>query len=604
MSNRPAGADELTLPVKRTDGETLEDRLTANAYHNILPARYLRKDPEGNPREEQEELFPRVAKNVALAEAVFEADNRGVEITVTPDQLKPDHPRRDELAEEVFGKGVTADSEAETTLSVYNVNKFAYDTIVPELPDEVREQVETKREEFESLMDSLSFMPNSPTLMNAGDELQQLSACFVDSPEDDIDDIHQTAKEAAQVFQCLTEDATVAVEGKGIVSIADVEPGDQIVQRDDDGHRARTVDEVHAYDDAPTKRLVTEGGVSVRGTPNHRLLVDGEWREIDDVEPGETVSLRLGWLTDEDETPPLEPVAAGGQWENARTVSNEAIAELHADGHSDYEIAAALDCSPSTVQRRRANELDLPANGTGGRPAGASFDEDAFDTLYDEGHSDGEMAAALDVSPATIQQHRTARGLEANGQPVKTVTQPEELTADLAELLGIWIGDGSVHQDGIRFHVNRDDVLNHIDTLSRELFDTGIDYTWSDGCYEAVIHSHEVKRFWLRNFGDAKPSSASASVPDPIRQTDHERVCAFLRGLFSTDGTLTKGRYPRLYSASEELVEGTLQLLLGVGIPATKWEWENDDREYFSVAPTDSVGLERFASAVGYVDTR
>ena len=201
MSNRPAGADELTLPVKRTNGETLEDRLTANAYHNILPARYLRKDPEGNPRESPEELFPRVAKNVALAEAVFEADNRGVEVTVTPDQLKPDHPRRDELAEEVFGAGVTADDDAETTLSVYNVNKFAYDTVVPELPDEVQAEVREKREEFESLMDSLSFMPNSPTLMNAGDELQQLSACFVDSPEDDIDDIHQTAKEAAQVFQ-------------------------------------------------------------------------------------------------------------------------------------------------------------------------------------------------------------------------------------------------------------------------------------------------------------------------------------------------------------------------------------------------------------------
>ena len=145
MSNRPAGADELTLPVKRTNGETLEDRLTANAYHNILPARYLRKDPEGNPRESPEELFPRVAKNVALAEAVFEADNRGVEVTVTPDQLKPDHPRRDELAEEVFGAGVTADDDAETTLSVYNVNKFAYDTVVPELPDEVQAEVREKR---------------------------------------------------------------------------------------------------------------------------------------------------------------------------------------------------------------------------------------------------------------------------------------------------------------------------------------------------------------------------------------------------------------------------------------------------------------------------
>jgi len=148
MSNRPAGADELKLPVKRSDGETLEDRLTANAYHNILPARYLRKDPEGNPRESPEELFPRVAKNVALAEAVFEADKRDVDITVTPDQLKPDHPRRDELAAEVFGTGVTADGEAETTLSVYNVNKFAYDTIVPELPEEIRSEVTAKREEF------------------------------------------------------------------------------------------------------------------------------------------------------------------------------------------------------------------------------------------------------------------------------------------------------------------------------------------------------------------------------------------------------------------------------------------------------------------------
>ncbi|WP_132059409.1 adenosylcobalamin-dependent ribonucleoside-diphosphate reductase [Halorussus amylolyticus] len=194
-------ADELTLPIKRTEGETLADRLTDNAYHNILPARYLRKNADGDNVEAQEDLFVRVAKNIALAEAVYEADNRDEEITVTPDQLKPDHPRRDELAAEVFGTGTTADDDAETQLSVYNVNKFAYDTVVPELPDEIRGHVLDVREEFQDLMEDLSFMPNSPTLMNAGDELQQLSACFVDSPDDDITDIHQTAKEAAEVFQ-------------------------------------------------------------------------------------------------------------------------------------------------------------------------------------------------------------------------------------------------------------------------------------------------------------------------------------------------------------------------------------------------------------------
>ncbi|QZX98484.1 adenosylcobalamin-dependent ribonucleoside-diphosphate reductase [Halobaculum rubrum] len=199
MSRADLDADELELPIKRTEGDTLQARLTSNAYDNILPARYLRKDADGNPDETQEELFERVGHNVALAEAVFGADEP---VTVTPDQIKPDHPRRDELAEEVFGAGVTADDEdAETELTVYNVNKFAYETVVPELPEDVRQHVEETADEFQELMERLSFMPNSPTLMNAGDELQQLSACFVDSPADDIDDIHQTAKEAAQVFQ-------------------------------------------------------------------------------------------------------------------------------------------------------------------------------------------------------------------------------------------------------------------------------------------------------------------------------------------------------------------------------------------------------------------
>ncbi|TYL38911.1 ribonucleoside-diphosphate reductase, adenosylcobalamin-dependent [Natronococcus pandeyae] len=201
MSESELSAEELTLPIKRTEGDTLEDRLTDNAYHNILPARYLRKDSEGELAEEQEDLFERVGENIALAEAVYEAEKQGLEITVTPDQLKPDHPRRDELAAEVFGAGTTTDDDTETVLSEHNVNKFAYETVVPELPDEVREHVEEVAETFTEGMETLSFMPNSPTLMNAGDELQQLSACFVMSPDDDLSDIHETAKKAAEVFQ-------------------------------------------------------------------------------------------------------------------------------------------------------------------------------------------------------------------------------------------------------------------------------------------------------------------------------------------------------------------------------------------------------------------
>ncbi|MFB6298644.1 MAG: adenosylcobalamin-dependent ribonucleoside-diphosphate reductase, partial [Halobacteriales archaeon] len=201
MSERAFSADELTLPIKRTEGDTIKERLTDNAYHNILPARYLKKNADGNLVEEPEDLFRRVGKNIALAEAVYEAERQGIEITVTPDQVKPDHPRRDDIAAEVFGIGTTVEDDVETALTEHNVSKFAYDTVVPELPPEVREHVVAVADEFTELMERLSFIPNSPTLMNAGDELQQLSACFVDSPEDDLTDIHETAREAAEVFQ-------------------------------------------------------------------------------------------------------------------------------------------------------------------------------------------------------------------------------------------------------------------------------------------------------------------------------------------------------------------------------------------------------------------
>ncbi len=201
MSQPQQSAEEITLPIKRTEEETLEGRMTENAYNNILPARYLRKDADGALVESQEELFERIAENIALSEAVFESQRRDIEITVQPDQLKPDHPRRDELAAEVFGAGVTVEDDDETTLSVYNVNKFAYETVVPELPTEIADHVESTASTFRELMERLSFIPNSPTIMNAGDELQQLSACFVMSPDDDLTDIHETAKNAAEVFQ-------------------------------------------------------------------------------------------------------------------------------------------------------------------------------------------------------------------------------------------------------------------------------------------------------------------------------------------------------------------------------------------------------------------
>ncbi len=122
-------------------------RLSPNAL-TVLRQRYLTKNKAGRPVETPTQLFWRVAENVARAEDLY------------PRAARQAGPRRSGKAEV---KGQAAN--------------------------------------FYDLMRRLEFLPNSPALMNAGRDLQQLSACFVLPVEDSLEGIFSAVGHQALIHQ-------------------------------------------------------------------------------------------------------------------------------------------------------------------------------------------------------------------------------------------------------------------------------------------------------------------------------------------------------------------------------------------------------------------
>ncbi len=155
---------------------------------------------------------------------------------------------------------------------------------------------------------------------------------------------------------------------------------------------------------------------------------------------------------------------------------------------------------------------------------------------------------------------------------------PDEVTADLAELAGYFMGDGSLHAKGIRLCVADSDldVAERLGVLSKELFGLAPVVTQQEGYRELTLQSVRLARWWqAAGFAKTLPEADHVGkgwvprVPSAILEANDPAVYgAFLRGLFEADGTVLDG-VPSISPAHESFAAETRTLLLALGLAAT-----------------------------------
>ena len=228
--------DEKMKVLNTKSLDTVSKNFDLNCLR-VLASRYLFRNSKNEITESPTQMFERVAILVGIGDILYDAQvfDKSGNITQNTEEARTYLEKLDnfdykfKIGEYFLNKWhFRSLINHYVTLANKGQMKVSFKDLLTLLAAKKFDNYADKITEYFKLMTAQDFLPNSPTMMNAGGRLGQLSACFVLGMPDDMEQIMKSTSDAALIFKSgggvginysdLREEGDIVASTSGVAS--------------------------------------------------------------------------------------------------------------------------------------------------------------------------------------------------------------------------------------------------------------------------------------------------------------------------------------------------------------------------------------------------
>jgi len=168
----------------------------------------------------------------------------------------------------------------------------------------------------------------------------------------------------------------------------------------------------------------------------------------------------------------------------------------------------------------------------------------------------GEKEAEIDHEIRKVKSER-------NSTPIRV---PKKIDEELAELLGLLLGDGSLKPDSVHFYNNDEELLSRVEYLFNKLFDVEPEREYAQTVKSIKVNCKALRDLLISLGFPEKSKSRNCYIPRKVLKSDDEVIAAFIRGYYLADGSFSKYEI-EISTSSEEMASDLAYALTRIGTP-------------------------------------